>query len=166
MSERKIAEKITDAMSEKITNLINETKLFEKIADVTIFIGFYIGAFTLFTSVIGVTNIALNYSNINSNNKITDLLNKNSTKMINIFQLVKDNSFKLEQLENKINLFLEFQKNNALLKSTSISSLSEISEELSTNLLYKQESYYENSNNDNDEDNHEDNDYELLNEML
>jgi hypothetical protein len=69
MSESNLAEKITDTIGVKIANLIDETKIFEKIAIVTNNIGVYIGAFTLFTSIIGITNIALHYSNIKSNNE-------------------------------------------------------------------------------------------------
>ena len=68
MSESNLAEKITDTIGVKIANLIDETKIFEKIADIGTSIGIYIVALTLFPSIIGITNIAIHYS---SNKKHT-----------------------------------------------------------------------------------------------
>jgi hypothetical protein len=135
MSESNLAEKITDTIGVRIANLIDEIKMFEKIAIVTTNIGVYVGAFALFTSVIGITNIALHYSNIKSNNKNNKLLNDKIPEIIEINRsiCVRLIEMRLDELQNKLYIILENQKfclneikklqikNNSLSRSTSIS---------------------------------------------
>jgi hypothetical protein len=155
MTDKNLAEKITDTIAVKITSAINETKMFEKISDVTNYMGLYIGAFTLFTSVIGITNIAIHYSNINSSNENTKLLREN---IFNISQGIEMNRYNFDNkinkleirfnklLESKFNTLLEIQKNclneinnlhierkNYISKSTSISGITFISDKEDVN---------------------------------
>lgn len=147
MSELELSEKITHSIGVKIATLIDETKMNEKIADVTVNIGICISAFALFASVVGVTNIALHYSNINSNNKNNKLLNESISRLsenIEINHFIYDK--RVSELEEKFNKLLEFQQESqqnclneikkiqsekkiTISKSTSISDLSFISDE-------------------------------------
>lgn len=132
MSESNLAEKITDAIGVKIATVIDETKIFEKISEVGTCIGSYIVALALFPSIIGITNIAIYYSNINSNNKNNELLHENIE--INRSICVKLIEMRINKLENKLSIILENQQfclneikkiqiknNNSLSRSTSIS---------------------------------------------
>jgi hypothetical protein len=127
-------------LSEKIATLIDETKMFEKIADVTVNIGICISAFGLFASFVGFTNIALHYSNINSNNKNNKFLSERITsisKNIEINRIIYDNKiieleYKLiESQQNCLNEIkkLKSEKKITISKSTSISDLAFISDE-------------------------------------
>lgn len=132
MSESNLAEKITDKIGVKIANLIDETKIFEKIADIGTSIGIYIVALTLFPSIIGITNIAIHYSN----NK---LLHDNKAEIerridINRSICVRLIEMRISELENRLSFILENQQiclneikkmhiknHNSLSRSTSIS---------------------------------------------
>jgi hypothetical protein len=152
-----------------------------KLSDLTnINIGLYIvGAFTLFTSVIGITNIAINYSNINSTNENTKLLREN---ILNISQSIEMKQYnfdkKIIHLESKFNKLLEIQQDyfdeiidlhierkNYISKSTSISSLSD---DIDKNLLQTNEHHIKYEETTSDEENEEEcidkDDDELLNE--
>jgi hypothetical protein len=132
MSESDLAEKITDAIGVKMASVIYETKIFEKISEVETCIGGYIVALALFPSIIGITNIAIYYSNINSNNKNNELINRSIE--INRSVCVKLIEMRINKLENRLSIILENQqfclneikklhiKNyNSLSRSTSIS---------------------------------------------
>ena len=139
MSESNLAEKITDTIGEKLASLIDKYEIFEKIGIVTASIGVYIGACTLFTSIIGITNIAIHYSNITSNNKNNKLLNEKISKIpesieINRSICVRLIEMRLNELQNKLYIILENQQfclneikklhiknHNSLSRSTSIS---------------------------------------------
>jgi hypothetical protein len=136
MSESNLAEKITDTIVVKIANLIDETKIFEKIADIGTSIGIYIVALTLFPSIIGITNIAIHYSSNNKNNK---LLHDNKAEIsrsidINRSICVRLIEMRISELENRLSFILENQQiclneikkmhiknHNSLSRSTSIS---------------------------------------------
>lgn len=61
MSDSNLTDKISETISETITNVFKKTKVFEKIAKIE----FYIGSFVVVSSIIGITNIYMNYYNFN-----------------------------------------------------------------------------------------------------
>lgn len=139
MSDSNLTEKITDS----INNIINKTKIFEKIDNLQ----FIIGSFTIFTSVIGITNIIINYSNRNMIKNNEEIINKNRYSVEDL--LINNNKIYITFLENKINelenkllttlkeqkneenilheiknlLIFNIQKKNCISASTSISSI-------------------------------------------
>lgn len=141
MSESNLAEKITDAIGVKIASVIDETKIFEKIADIGTSIGIYIVALTLFPSIIGITNIAIYYSSNNKNKNNHKLLDDNISEIsrsidINRAVCVRVIEMRISELENRLSFILENQQiclneikkmhiknHNSLSRSTSISGL-------------------------------------------
>jgi hypothetical protein len=138
MSESNLAEKITDAIGVKIASVIDETKIFEKIADIGTSIGIYIVALTLFPSIIGITNIAIHYSSNNKNDKLLDDNIAEISRSIDINRAVcvRVIEMRISELENRLSFILENQqiclneikkihiKNyNSLSRSTSISGM-------------------------------------------
>ena len=147
---------LTDKISETITNVFKKTKVFEKIEKME----FLVGTFVIISSIIGLTNVYFNYSNLNKVNKITKIFldkEENICKTIDINHSVSIKFFenKINELEEKLSLILENQhklliemneiknlpiltigKADTLSKSTSVSSL-----------------LFESPDNDNDNDN-------------
>ncbi len=132
MSESDLAERITDAIGVKMATVIDETKIFEKLFDIGTSIGIYIVALTLFPSIIGITNIAIHYSN----NKLLDENISEISRSIDINRAVcvRVIEMRINNLENTLSIILENQQfclneikkmhiknNNSLSRSTSIS---------------------------------------------
>jgi hypothetical protein len=97
MSDSKLTEKVsetisnlTENLSEIISNAIRNTKVFEKIEKIE----FYIGSFVIMSTIVGLTNIYMNYNN---SNKIKEL----EEKLEGIENVLKYN-IEINKKQNKI----------------------------------------------------------------
>lgn len=92
MSDLNLTEKITEA----INNVLKKTKIFEK----TDKLSFYIKTFVVVSSIIGITNIFINYTNNNNVNNLVKVMSNNKNDLIDIIE--NNNSQRINLLENKI----------------------------------------------------------------
>ena len=97
-------------ISETISNAFKKTKLFEKMTSLQL----YIGTFAIITSIIGITNIYMNYSNTllmknsiknDDTTKIINQLNSNHDELVQLLQK------KVEILETKLVVLFNSQHN-------------------------------------------------------
>lgn len=95
---------LTDKLSETITNVFKKTKVFEKMSKIQ----FLLGTFVILSSIFGITEIYMHYSN---SNKIDEI----SENQENIYNIIEINSSviknRINQLEFKLSILLENQKN-------------------------------------------------------
>lgn len=150
-------------ISEAFNNVLKKTKLFEKIDT----IGFNFKFFLIFTSIISLTTLNIQYSNINKINNINNELNE---KFNIIVRKLEDNKNCIKNIETKIdnfNLILEEHKqilldirNLPLLNLNKLQTSSSTSSILSLDSPFKNEVDYQSHNNNNNNNN----DDELLNE--
>lgn len=114
---------LTDALN----NIMKKTKFFEKLDKIQ----FYVGSFVLFSSIIGIAGIFIQYSNINNNKKIIDKIElKYNENLHHLNNKISDLEYKLVYLMDNQQNYLDKIKHSPLIiigKQENISTSSSIS---------------------------------------
>lgn len=131
-----MSENLTDKISETITNVFKKTKVFEKMEKIK----FFIGSFFIISSIIGFTNIYINYCNFDRIKNLEEKI-KDSENIIkyNIEINRKQNQIiynkLIDEVKNEVEftskLFNQIKESNLykpemISASTSISSFSQV----------------------------------------
>jgi len=102
---------LTEKLSETITNAFKKTEVFEKIGKIE----FYIGSFVIMSSIIGLTNIYMNYHNTNKIKQLEEKLDGSENVLkynieINRKQHALCYNKIIEQLKNETSASIDTQQ--------------------------------------------------------